>query len=102
MGSWLSSYPCDFGSILKFIENTFLPPNSFINPIYPYADQFVTVGNSDLSDFFDCFTQACRHAFQPITLVNNSQCNQTQCGSNQCDAACFINYHGSPRDPDDE
>jgi hypothetical protein len=29
----------DFGSILKFIENTFLPLNTFINPSYPYADQ---------------------------------------------------------------
>jgi hypothetical protein len=93
----------DFGSILKFIENTFLPPNTFINPTYPYADQFVDTGtrNADLSDFFSCFTQACRHPFQPITLVNNGQlCYQTLCKSNQCDATCFINYPGQHEDPD--
>jgi phospholipase C len=94
----------DFGSILQFIENTFLAPKTFINPIYPYADQFAALRpNADLSDFFDCFSQACQHPFQPITLVNNTQlCNQTKCGSNQCDAACFIQYKGTPYDPDDD
>jgi phospholipase C len=91
----------DFGSILRFIENTFLPSNTFINPTYPYADQFVAFGKNDLSDFFGCFTQACQNPFQPITLVNNSQlCTQTLCKSNQCDATCFINYQGSHEDPD--
>jgi phospholipase C len=92
----------DFGSILRFIEETFLPSNTFINPTYPYADQFVTPNVNDLSDFFDCFGPQC-HPFQPITLVNNSAlCNQTTCGStqNQCDAACFINYKGNHEDPD--
>jgi phospholipase C len=91
----------DFGSILRFIEETFLPPLTFINPAYPYADQFVALGQNDLSDFFGCFTPACQNPFQPITLVNNSQlCNQTQCKSNQCDATCFINYQGNHEDPD--
>ncbi len=95
----------DFGSILKFIENTFLSSSTFINPSYPYADQFVDIPptrSADLSDFFDCFGPQC-HPFQPITLVNNSAlCNQTTCGStqNQCDAACFINYKGNHEDPD--
>ena len=93
----------DFGSILKFIEETFLPSNTFINPIYPYADQFVATNVNDLSDFFTCFTQACQNPFQPITLVNNSRlCSQNKCKSNQCDSTCFINYQGSPMDPDDE
>jgi hypothetical protein len=94
----------DFGSILRFIEEAFLPSNTFINPNYPYADQFAGPGlaSGDLSDFFDCFGPQC-HAFQPITLVNNSTlCNQTTCGSaqNQCNAACFINYVGQHEDPD--
>ena len=92
----------DFGSILRFIEEAFLPSNTFINPTYPYADQFAGPGQAsgDLSDFFDCSGPQC-HPFQPITLVNNSQlCNQTQCKSNQCDATCFINYQGPKQDPD--
>ncbi len=94
----------DFGSILRFIEETFLPSNTFINPVYPYADQFAGAGQrvSDLSDFFDCSGPQC-HPFQPITLVNNSTlCNQTTCGStqNQCNASCFINYIGKHEDPD--
>jgi hypothetical protein len=102
----------DFGSILKFIEEAFLPSNTFINPVYPYADQFVTTNINDLSDFFDCFTPACRHGFQPITLVSNNQfCNSNSCPSTecysggppcQCDATCFVNYTGNPKDPDDE
>jgi hypothetical protein len=94
----------DFGSILKFIEETFLPVGTIgIDPVYPYADQFAGVGTEgDLSDFFDCSGQQC-HPFQPITLVNNSQvCSQSICKSNQCDSTCFINYQGSPTDPDDE
>ena len=96
----------DFGSVLRFIEETFLPPSTFINPIYPYADGFVGAGQivSDLSDFFDCSGQQCNlHPFQPITLVNNSQvCSQNTCKSNQCDSTCFIKYQGNPTDPDDE
>jgi hypothetical protein len=92
----------DFGSILRFIENTFLPQNTFINHLYPYADEFIQPGINDLSDFFQCFTPACRNAFQPISLVSNHLCTQTQCGSNQCDATCFINYKGDHQDPDDE
>jgi hypothetical protein len=96
----------DFGSILKFIENTFLPSNTFINPTYPYADQFVDIPptrSADLSDFFGCFTQACQNPFQSITLANNSLlCNQATCGSteNQCNASCFINYIGKHEAPD--
>lgn len=92
----------DFGSILKFIENTFLPANTFIDPVYPYADQFVDTATrtADLSDFFQCFTQACQNKFQPINLVSNQLCNQSQCSSNQCDATCFINYKGDHHDPD--
>jgi phospholipase C len=91
IGSTLIDY--DFGSILRFIEETFLPSNTFINTTYPYADQFAGAGltTGDLSDFFDCFGSQC-HPFQPITLVNNSQlCNQTTCGStqNQCNAAAL-------------
>jgi Phosphoesterase family len=95
----------DFGSIIRFIEETFLSSNTtFINPIYPYADQFVDprTPKADLSDFFDCFTPACRKPFQPVTLVSNPLCTQNQCQSNQCDATCFIKYKGSPVDPDDE
>jgi phospholipase C len=97
----------DFGSILKFIEEAFLPSNTFVNPTYPYADQFAGVGQrvSDLSDFFDCLSPSCVHAFQPITLAANPQyCNNNQggCGQTSCNAACFINYPGSPKDPDDE
>lgn len=97
----------DFGSILTFIENTFLPPNTFVDPVYPYADQFVDFGTrtADLSDFFDCFSPACVHAFQPISLAANPQyCNNNQqgCGQTSCNAACFINYPGAPKDPDDE
>jgi hypothetical protein len=91
----------DFGSILKFIEGDFFPSNTFINTVYPYADQFAEIGkHGDLSDFFECFGPPC-HPFQPITLVYNSQlCNQTLCKSNQCDATCFINYSGDHKDPD--
>jgi hypothetical protein len=109
IGSALIDY--DFGSILRFIEEAFLPSNTFINPVYPYADQFAGVGQqvSDLSDFFDCFGPQC-HPFQPITLVNNSQlcssstCPSTECYSGgppcQCDAACFVHYIGQHKDPD--
>lgn len=100
----------DFGSILSFIEETLLPPNTFIYPTYPYADEFAGINNvGDLSDFFDCFGPQCP-PFQPITLVNNSQvCNSNACPSTecysggptcQCDAACFIHYKGDHRDPD--
>jgi hypothetical protein len=68
----------------------------------PYADQFVTFGINDLTDFFGCFTQACQNPFQPITLVPSSSCSQSTCTSNQCDAICFINYKGKHLDPDDE
>jgi hypothetical protein len=104
----------DFGSILKFIENSFLQSNTFINPIYPYADQFVTSAN-DLSDFFDCSVGTPCHSFQSIDLQYSTKCTSTQppngCGATQCrnngteclcDASCFVNYPGSPKDPDDE
>ena len=101
LGSKIPIY-YDFGSILNFIEETFLPPKTFIDPAYPYADQFVTFGINDLTDFFGCFTQACQNPFQPITLVPSSSCSQSTCTSNQCDAICFINYKGKHLDPDDE
>lgn len=101
-GTIASPIKYDFGSILRFIENTFNLSGSGINPVYPYADAFVTQNVNDLSDFFDCLPNTCQYPFQPIALVSNPNCSQTACGSNQCDATCFINYHGSPRDPDDE
>jgi len=107
----------DFGSILKFIENTFLPSNTFINPTYPYADQFVDIPptrNADLSDFFDCSGPQC-HPFQPIPLQYSTKCTSapppTGCGATQCknngtsclcDVNCLTNYQGSPYDPDDD
>jgi phospholipase C len=106
----------DFGSILKFIEETFLPSNTFINPVYPYADQFVDtrVPKADLSDFFDCFGQQC-HPFQPINLQYSTKCTSapppngcgaTQCRNNGteclCDTSCIIKYPGTPFDPDDD
>jgi hypothetical protein len=100
----------DFGSILKFIENTFLPSSTFINPSYPYADQFVDTANrnADLSDFFD-YTQTQRQFSPLITLHNDSTlCSYSKCPSNECqpnsnctcDATCFINYVGSPNAPE--
>jgi len=100
----------DFGSILKFIENTFTQGVTGINPIYPYADQFVTFGVNDLSDFFDCSGPQC-HPFQPINLQYSSQCvaskcTVTTCNSDrsqcQCDAKCLTGYQGGPYDPDDD
>jgi phospholipase C len=107
-GTMNSPIDYDFGSILKFIENNFLPANTSINPPYPYADHFVTLNKNDLSDFFDCPT--CQHKFQPITLQYSSQCTAATCGATQCnsngqclcDTACFINYKGNAKDPDDE
>jgi hypothetical protein len=99
----------DFGSILKFIENTFnlLTQTKGINPIYPYADQFAGgpasgLPSGDLSDFFD-YTKAAR-TFKAIPLFAPSPqlCTQTQCMSSQCDAACFINWHGTREAPDDD
>jgi hypothetical protein len=60
---------------------------------------------NDLSDSFQCFTQACKNPFQPIALVANPQyCNTNQgsCGQTSCNATCFVNFPGSPKDPDDE
>jgi len=84
------------------LETMFSLSGSGINPVYPYADAFMGPIVKDLSDFFDCLPNTCQHPFQPITLVSNQLCNQTQCKSNQCDATCFINYYGSPMNPDDE
>jgi hypothetical protein len=107
-GGHISNPYYDFGSILKFIEETY-GITSDIYPAYEYADyfagqRFTNGAESDLSDFF-CFPPTCQtppHAtFQQIGLYNNSHvCSTSICGSNNCDAKCFINYPGSPNDPD--
>jgi phospholipase C len=101
-GTISNPLPHDFGSILNFIETTFGLSGNGIDPVYPYADAFMGQNVNNLSDFFDCLPNTCQHPFQPITLVSNPNCNQTACGSNQCDVACFIDYIGNPKDPDDE
>ncbi len=102
-------YYHDFGSILRFIEEEFLPRTLWgeIDPSYPYADAFAG-GNSltpdDLSDFFQPQYQTFPG---PITVHDDSSlCSSSTCSSCQqgqtchCDAACFITYKGNPKDPD--
>jgi hypothetical protein len=49
------------------------------------------------SDFFGCFTPSVPKSGSTDYVGEHSQlCNQTLCKSNQCDAACFINYKGTP------
>jgi hypothetical protein len=65
----------DFGSILRFIEETFLPSNTFVNPTYPYADQFAGGGQqvSDLSDFSTALAcNAIRFGRSPWSTIANS------------------------------
>jgi phospholipase C len=96
----------DFGSILKFIEKTY-GINGDINPNYHFADYFAGQRHlGDLSDFF-LFCNTCARPFIPITLASNpTYCNTTKnssgdCGQTSCNAACFINYPGGAKDPDD-
>jgi len=83
----------DFGSILRFIEETFLPgaPAPYINPSYPYADELISNG-ADLSDFFN-YGQGPRQ-FVPIKLGPYP--------TPPCDANCFINWQGQPMALDDD
>jgi phospholipase C len=96
----------DFGSILKFIEETYGITNE-INSLYHYADFFAGQRNKgDLSDFFSFSTGA--RTFISITLADNpTYCNNNpgdngECGQTSCNVACFINYPGGARDPDDQ
>ncbi len=57
---YVSHQQNDFGSILLFIEEQFLPPNTYING-GGYADSYAL---GDLSDFFDFSQDASK--FQPI------------------------------------
>src|ERR1700722_17366963 len=75
----------DFGSILKFIENTYALGNIAPGATLPYADQFP--GTGDLSDCFN-FSQA-PLTFQSIKRV-------------KYDAAHFLNEKRPPTDPDDD
>jgi len=58
--NYVSHQQNDFGSILLFIEEQFLPPNTYING-GGYADSYAL---GDLSDFFDFSQDAVK--FQPI------------------------------------
>lgn len=58
--NYVSHQQNDFGSVLLFIEEQFLPPNTYING-GGYADSYAL---GDLSDFFD-FTQGASK-FQPL------------------------------------
>ena len=99
----MSNVNHDFGSILSFIEQTYGIANR-IYPTYEYADYFAPDNPNPLSDFF-CYPPACQtppHGkFNQISLYNNSQvCSDSICNSNTCNATCFINYPGLPKDPD--
>jgi phospholipase C len=74
----------DFGSILKFIEGTFVLNNIAPTATLLYADQFL--GTGDLTDCFD-FTKT-PMAFQPIKAKYK--------------AAHFLNDKRKPTDPDDD
>jgi phospholipase C len=95
----------DFGSIQKFIEKTYGISNE-IYPYYHYADYFAGQRGADLSDFF-LFCNTCARPFISISLASNpTYCNSNQgssgdCGQTSCNAACFINYPGGAKDPDD-
>jgi phospholipase C len=74
----------EFGSILKFIENTFGLGNIAPTATLTYADQFQ--GTGDLSDCFN-FTQT------PLTFHTIPA---------KFDAAHFLNDKRKPTDPDDD
>jgi phospholipase C len=74
----------EFGSILKFIENTFSLSNIAPNATLGYADQFP--GTGDLSDCFD-FNQ------KPLTFHTIPA---------KFNAAHFLNDTRKPTDPDDD
>jgi hypothetical protein len=75
----------EFGSILKFIENTLSLGHIAPNATLTYADQYPG-GTGDLSDCFD-FTQA-PLAFHTVRA--------------KFDAAHFLNDKRKPTDPDDD
>jgi len=87
-------YRHDFGSILGFIENNFLGSNEIgqINFKYPFADNFAPDYKPGvhvpLADFFPLTSP---RVFQAINLPGGSP-----------DASYFINYNGTPEDPDND
>jgi phospholipase C len=78
---YISHQSNDFGSILKFIEETFSLPE--VNPSVGYADSYAL---GDLSDFFD-FTQ------QPLTF---------QQIPTDYDRQYFVTRTGAPSPADDD
>jgi hypothetical protein len=85
----------DFGSILAFIENNFLPSGQIgkINPGYPFADAFAPDYQQiplhvPLADFFPLTSP---RPFQAITLPPGAPT-----------ASDFINYNGPILDPDND
>jgi hypothetical protein len=86
----------DFGSILAFIENNFLPAGQIgkINPGYPFADAFAPDyapppnRHVPLADFFPLTTP---RPFQAIMLPPGAP-----------SATDFINYNGPILDPDND
>jgi hypothetical protein len=109
LGGHISNANHDFGSVLSFIEQTYGISSNIYSP-YEYADFFAPDNPNPLADFF-CYPPACQtppHAtFSPISLYTSSYCNSNTCKSSECqsgqcacDATCFINYKGSPGDPD--
>ena len=86
-------YCHDFGSILAFIENNFfgLTGIGTINPQYQSADGHApdsAGGNIPLSDFFP---PGSPQQFRPISIPAGAP-----------DASYFINYMGTPQDPDND
>jgi len=79
--AYISHQSNDFGSILKFIEETFSLPE--VNPSVGYADSYAL---GDLSDFFD-FTQT------PLTF---------QQIPTDYDRQYFVTRTGMPTPPDDD
>jgi phospholipase C len=82
--AYVSHQVNDFGSILKFIEQTFNLPTVAPAASPPYADMLNTTG--DLSDCFD-FTQT-PLSFQPVQA--------------RLDARYFIDDTRPPENPDDD
>jgi phospholipase C len=93
-------YVHDFGSILKFIENTFgiVDEINLLQNNYPFADHYAPDAPNSLADFFD-YTQKARQ-FSPITLTPNKSCTKQGCSA--CDAQCLIHWKGHAFDPDDD
>ena len=79
--AYVSHQQNDFGSILKFIEQTFSLPQ--IDPSVGYADSYAL---GDLSDCFDLMQTPV--TFQPIPAAK--------------DAKFFINNNAKPTPPDND